>query len=266
VFYDLSKTVWFFAAPSNLLSSLILIGLLVSAWPRTRRVGTGMAFSCAVLLIVAGLSPLANWVILPLEDRFPAYRDDGRPVAGIIVLGGSVRAEESLARHQLTVNDAGERIIALADLARRYPAAKLVFSGGGSTFLVNGASESAGLAPFLKTLGVARARVLFEDRSRTTRENAFFTNRLVQPKPGEQWLLVTSAWHMPRAVGCFRQVGFDVTAYPVDFRTSGPADWRRPFAITSEGLQQLDLATKEWAGLLGYRMAGYLPEFFPGPR
>jgi uncharacterized SAM-binding protein YcdF (DUF218 family) len=266
VFYYLSKIVWFFATPSNLLPSLILVGVLLTAWKRARRLGIVVALSSTVMLLIAGLSPLSNWVILPLEERFPSYEDDGRPIAGIIVLGGAVQAEEALARGQLTVNEAGERVIALADLARRYPAAKLVFSGGGSTFLRDEIAESTGLAHFLETLGIAREQVLFEDRSRTTRENALFTHRLVEPKPGERWLLVTSGWHMPRAVGCFRQVGFDVTAYPVDFRTRGSQDRQRPFAFASEGLRQLDLATKEWAGLIGYRLAGYLTELFPSPR
>ena len=108
-------------------------------------------------------------------------------------------------------------------------------------------------------------QVTFEARSRTTRENAVYTRELVEPKPGERWLLVTSSWHMPRAIGCFRQVGFDVTAYPVDFRTRGPSDRVRPFQYASEGLRRLDLATKEWAGLIGYRLMGYVPEIFPDP-
>ena len=204
-------------------------------------------------------------MLLPLEERFPVFADDGRPVDGVVVLGGAVLAEESLGRGQLTLNDAGERAVALADLARRYPQARIVFSGGGGTLLEDEAAEAGAVRRFAGALGIEPERILVEDRSRTTDENAAFSKALVEPKPGERWLLVTSAWHMPRAVGCFRQAGFDVTAYPVDFRTRGASDARRPFAFVSDGLRRVDVAAKEWAGLLAYRLAGRTSELFPGP-
>src|SRR4051812_48086930 len=251
MFYYLSKVGWFFATPSNLLPSLVLVGLALML-TRLRRTGWALAVLGVAGLFGAGLSPLANWVIGPLQERFPVFRDDGRPVAGIVVLGGAVEAEESIGRGQLATNEAAERVIFMADLARRYPDAKILFSGGGSTLIVEETPEAAALARFIETLGVAKDRVIFEGRSRTTRENAVFSRELAQPDPGERWLLVTSAWHVPRAIGCFRQAGFAVTAYPVDFRTPGPID-NRPFAFVSLGLRRLDVATKEWAGLVGYR-------------
>lgn len=107
--------------------------------------------------------------------------------------------------------------------------------------------------------------MILEDRSRNTRENAQFSADLVHPEPGERWLLVTSAWHMPRAVGCFRQAGFTVTAFPVDYRTRGWGDRVRLNGFASDGLLQLDLAVKEWIGLVVYRIAGYTPDWLPGP-
>jgi uncharacterized SAM-binding protein YcdF (DUF218 family) len=140
-----------------------------------------------------------------------------------------------------------------------------VFSGGGGTLLEDEAAEAGAVRRFAGALGIDPDRILVEDRSRTTEENAAFSKALVEPKPGERWLLVTSAWHMPRAVGCFRQAGFGVTAYPVDFRTRGASDARRPFAFVSDGLRRVDVAAREWAGLLAYRLAGRVPELFPGP-
>lgn len=266
MFYVLSKVFWFFATPSNALAILALLGVGLAWVKRLRRLGLALAGVSAAGLLVAGLSPLANWAILPLEDRFPAFRDDGRPVDGVVVLGGAVQAEESFGRGQLTVNEAAERVLALADLARRYPGAKIVFSGGGGTLFVDETPEADAVEKFLDTLGLPRERVLFENQSRTTSENAVFTRRLVGPKPGERWLLVTSAWHLPRAVGCFRQAGFSVTPYPVDFRTRGPSDAWRTFTFASEGLRRLDLAAREWAGLVGYRLAGRTDALFPGPQ
>jgi uncharacterized SAM-binding protein YcdF (DUF218 family) len=264
VFYVASKVGWFLATPSNLLPLLILVGLALVRLKRPR-LGWRIATSASLLLIVIGLSPVSNWLVLPLEARFPSFRDDGKPVTGVIVLGGTVQAEETLAREQLTLNEAGERLIALADLGRRYPEARLVFSGGGGTLIEEQAAEAAGLERFLGTLGLPAQRVLFEDRSRTTSENAVLTRALVEPKAGERWLLVTSAAHMPRAVGCFRQAGFPVTAYPVDYRTRDTSDLLRPFGAVTEGLRRLEPALKEWIGLLAYRLAGHTDALFPAP-
>ena len=265
MFYVASKVLWFFATPSNLLAIMILSGLLLMAWSRARRFGHGLALLGIVLLLAAGLSPAANWVMLPLEERFPTFRDDGQPVTGIIVLGGAAQAEESFARGQLTVNEAGERMIALGDLARRYPEARLVFSGGGGGLLDSLRAESDAVREFTGSLGIDRERLVVDDESRTTSENAAFTRRLIIPQPGERWLLVTSSWHMPRAVGCFRKVGLPVVAYPVDFRTRGPQDLAQTFGFVSDGLKRLDMAAKEWAGLVAYRMAGHIDAVFPAP-
>src|SRR3954453_11147145 len=255
MFYYLSKIAWFFATPSNLLPSLILVGLALML-TRLRRTGFALAVFGGVGLFAAGLSPLANWIIGPLQDRFPIFQDDGRPVAGIIVLGGVVEAEESIGRGQLATNEAAERVIAMADLARRYPEAQILFSGGGSTLLLDETPEAAALGQFVGTLGVAKDRLVFEDRSRTTYENAIFSRELAAPKPGERWLLVTSAWHMPRSIGCFRAVGLDLEAYPVDFRTEGDTtDYWRPFDSFLESLGVASLAIKEWLGLVVYRLA-----------
>jgi uncharacterized SAM-binding protein YcdF (DUF218 family) len=106
---------------------------------------------------------------------------------------------------------------------------------------------------------------MVEGTSRDTWENAVNTRALVTPAPGERWLLVTSAWHMPRAIGCFRQVGFPVTAYPVDFRTRGPADLLRLHGTLVGGFEQFELAIKEWVGLVAYRLSGRIDAMLPSP-
>lgn len=265
MFYYLSKIGWFFATPSNLIASVTLAGLALALLPAWKRIGLALAVMSTLALFVAGLSPLASLVLLPLEERFPLFEDDGRPVHGIVLLGGAVDAQDTAALGQISVNEAGDRVLAAIDLATRYPEARVVISGGGGTVFGTGTAEAPVTARFLETIGIAPSRILVEDRSRTTAENAAFTRALVEPKPGERWLLITSAWHMPRAVGVFRQAGFPVTAYPVDLRTGGRANVLRPFAFVSDGLRRLDVGTKEWAGLIGYRLTGRIGELFPGP-
>ena len=266
MFFPLSKLIYGVVTPSNFLILLAVVGaalLFVARWHRFGRILVALA---AVGLVLGGLAPLSALLALPLENRFPAFTADDRPVAGIIVLGGAVDTGASDRRNQIVLNDAGERHIAMADLARRYPEARLVFSGGGMTQEGGPNSEAGVVGRFADSQGLPRTRLILEDRSRNTHENAAFTAGMVRPHPGERWLLVTSAWHMPRAVGCFRKAGFDVTAYPVDYRTEGWSDLRHLNDFASRGLLLLDLMAKEWIGLVAYRLAGYSDQWFPGPQ
>ena len=152
-------------------------------------------------------------------------------------------------------------------LALKHPQARIVFSGGDAGFFERGPqTEAEAAAALFKAVGIEADRIVVEDRSRNTRENALFTRELVTPRPGERWVVVTSAFHMPRAIGCFRAVGLELEAYPVDFRTDGRV-WpdRRPFGRLSDGMRMTDLAVKEWIGLATYRLAGYTDELFPSP-
>jgi len=264
MFFILSKTVGFLTYPSNALVLLALIGLGLAA-TRLRRTGLWLVGISAVALAIGGWSPLGNVLILPLEQRFPPWDASRGPPDGVIVLGGAVSPDVSADRDEPQLNEAAERIAAMVALARRYPDARLVYSGGSGNLVYSAAMEADYALDLLERLGIARTRVLIERRSRNTEENATLSKALVQPKPGERWLLVTSAAHMPRAVGVFRKTEFPVEAYPVDWRTRGPADLAAPFDRVSRGLQRLDTATREWVGLVAYRLAGKTSELFPGP-
>jgi uncharacterized SAM-binding protein YcdF (DUF218 family) len=266
VFYYVSKIAWFFTTPSNLLLSLILLGLLLSLFKRLRRFGIGLSLVFTLATIALGLLPIASYILLPLEERFPAFQDDGRPIDGIILLGGSVEASDSQARGSIVANESAERVLDTIQLAHRYPAARILISGGGGTVFGNGAAEAPIIAEYFRSIGIDPARILIEDRSRTTAENAVYSKELAKPREGERWLLVTSAWHMPRAVGVFEKAAFPVTPYPVDFRTGGGARTHLPFAFVSEGLRRLDIGTKEWAGLIAYYASGRTARLLPGPQ
>jgi uncharacterized SAM-binding protein YcdF (DUF218 family) len=264
MFFVASKVLGFFALPSNLLVTLGLLGVALSP---TRWSRTGLRLSAAAILLIAlfGLSPLGNALILPLEDRFPPWDPTHGAPDGIVVLGGAVDELVSQARGDFELNEAAERMTATVTLARRYPAARVVFSGGTGHLLLQSGNEAEVGVRLFESLGIAPDRITSEDRSRTTAENAAFTKALIDPQPSQRWLLVTSAHHMPRAIGVFRRVGFAVEPYPVDWRTRGRDDLFRPFANVADGLRRTDTAMREWVGLLAYRLTGRTSELFPGP-
>lgn len=260
----LSKIFWLFFLPSNLLLWLLLAGCLL-ALLRRPRAASWCLVPVALVATAVTVLPVGTWLLIPLEARFPSpsAAEQGKP-DGVIVLGGSLNMRYADERDRPALNDAAERITAMIALARRHPAARIVFAGGSGDMFEQTHREADGLRRLLGEMGVETSRILFERDSRNTVENARYTRRLVKPEPEQRWLLVTSAAHMPRAVGVFRRQGWAVIAYPVDYHTPRSWTWRGPYSL-SGGLRHLDAAAREWVGLLAYRILGYTKRLFPGP-
>ena len=264
LFFVFSKTIGVMLLPINFLIELGLLGAVLLA-TRAASLGRRLLVGSALLLALFGFSPLGNLLLYPLEQRFPAWDPARGAPDGIIVLGGPVDPDLSLAHHAPVVTSAPDRMITAAALARRYPNARLVYTGGSARLLSNDAKEADYAADIFESLGIAKSRLIMERLSRNTAENAAFTKDLVKPKPGERWLLVTSAFHMPRSVGLFRKVGFAVEPCPVDWRTGGPEDLLSFTNVAGDGLGRSETAVREWMGLAAYRLTGRIDELLPGP-
>src|SRR5262245_9148681 len=193
--YYASKILWLLATPTN---ALVLIGAIATLWALLRRSNCvpWLAAVVACGLVIGTFTPIGVALIVPLEYRFAVSPPDSQPPPdGIILLGGSGIGE----------------IHAVSTLSKNYPKARLIFTG-----------RDPHDRQVLKTfalLGGDPTRIYIESRPRTTSEDALYAAAMLKPKPSERWLLVTSALHMPRAVGCFRTAGFQVEPYPVQFRT-----------------------------------------------
>lgn len=261
--YAISKILGPFTEPSVLLLLVCVVGAMFflvrpnSKWGRALLIGGVMALALCAML------PVSNWLMQPLEERFPPLHQIPRTVDGIIVLGGAIDLKESAERAAPELNERAGRMTAFVALARLYPQARLVFTGGNPSIFAQGPTEAEVARTFFAELGLDPRRVLFENRSRNTHENALFSKRLVRPASDQTWLLVTSAVDMPRAVGCFRAVGWSVTAFPVDYHAG---QWEPGFRPTlASGLKNLDWAAHEWVGLIYYRLRGWTPTLFPSP-
>ena len=262
MFFVLSKTAGFLLLPSNFLLILGLAGLVLLAF--RRRLGPWlMAISIVGLAAIAFL-PIGLALAQVLENRFPAWDASRGAPDGIVVLGGAIDPDLTEARGDTVLTEAAERATVIGRLARAYPAARIIYTSGDASLLGDKPREADYLYPFLDTIGVARNRVLLENRARNTAENATFSKALAQPKPGERWLLVTSAQHMPRAVGSFRRAGFKIEPYPVDWTTPP----RLRFVLLRDsgfGISMTDQAAHEWIGLIAYRLTGRTDALFPAP-
>lgn len=263
MFFYVSKLVWFLLQPSAALLLCLAGGVLIIGLGGVR-VGAFLVMAATAGLFVAGFSPLGPALLLPLEERFQRVEPDG-PVAGILVLGGGIDQHVGERRQLVELSDAGDRMTEAVALALRHPEARIVFSGGSAELVSDGFTEGAAARRFFREMGIPDARVTIEEKSRNTAENAWLSAGLVDAKPGERWLLVTSAFHMPRAMGSFRAAGWSPIPWPTDYRTRGPEDrfWFIP--RPSLGLSLVDLAAKEWIGLVAYRLTGRTDALYPGP-
>jgi len=266
LFFVLSKTVGILLLPTNFLIALGILGIVL-LFTRLASLGRVLMVISIALLAICGFSPLGNLLLYPLEHRFGPWptKDAQGGVDGIVVLGGSVDADLSVAHQVPIVRTAGDRIIAAAALARRFPNARILFTGGSANLISNDAREADYAVEIFESLGIDKSRLIIERASRNTYENAVYSKALVAPKPGETWLLVTSAFHMPRSVGLFRKVGFAVEPCPVDWRVGGSEDLFSFTVLPGEGLGRTDTAVREWVGLVAYRLRGRIDELFPGP-
>jgi uncharacterized SAM-binding protein YcdF (DUF218 family) len=264
LFFVVSKLLAFFEEPSKVIVLAGIVGLILTR-TRCARWGWRLAVISLLLIALLGFLPIGRSLAIVLENRFPRWEEAGRPPAGIIVLGGAVSAYRLATRGQVGLTDAAERVVVVPELARKFPNAKIIYSGGDPSLFTLRGSEADVVGTLFESLGVPPGRITLENRSRNTAENAVYSKALAAPKPGERWLLVTSAMHMPRAIGAFREAGFPVEAYPVDYQTNGWQDLRVVFGSLSGALRQLDTAFHEWIGLVAYRLTGKSSALLPGP-
>ncbi|WP_439578518.1 YdcF family protein [Elioraea sp.] len=262
ILHLVSKTLWFVGRPGTFALILACIGL-AAVW-RGRRWGrwpllAGLGFYVSVLA-----TPLAPWIVMPLEDRFARPAEPPSRVDGVIALGGAVDQNLTEARGLPALNGAAERMTEFVGLARRYPEARLVFTGGQGSLVHGGVTEADVARQVFTAMGLPETRVTYESAARNTWENAVFTHRLAVPQPGETWLLVTSASHMPRSVGAFRRAGWQVVPWPVNYRT-GPGFAALYDAPFPERLHMVESGLREWLGLAVYRLLGRSDALFPSP-
>lgn len=264
MFFVLSKTLGVIALPTNFLMVIGILGVILLA-TRFTALGRKLMVASIAGIAICGFSPLGSILLYPLEQRFPPCEATRSVPDGIIVLGGPIDADLSVALGRPVVKSSPDRLLVAVALARQFPKARVVYTGGSANLFDNDAREADFAAEVFQSLGVDKARLIMERGSRNTYENAVFTKALAAPKPGERWLLVTSAFHMPRSVGLFRKVGFAVEPCPVDWRVGGRADFLRFTNLASDGWLRTDTALREWVGLVAYWLTGKTNALFPAP-
>ncbi|HEV7308632.1 YdcF family protein [Ensifer sp.] len=258
-----SKIFWLVAQPLSFSFFAVLAGLLASAFG-LRRIGAVLGGLGALVLFISLFTTAGPYALQALEDRFPRPAPPAS-LSCVIVLGGAFENEVTAGRGGIELNQAADRFIETVRLAKRYPEARILVSGGDGS--ISGAYDGDAQAStaFFEALDIGADRVIREENSRTTFENARYTKDLLAENGLSQCALVTSAYHMPRSVALFRTNGIDVLPWPTDYRTSGKAGLGLDFTQPSLNAQLTTTAAKEWTGLVAYYLLGRTTTMLPAP-
>lgn len=262
MFFFLSKLIWFFLQPLG----LVLLALLLAAAGLlygSRRLARRLVIALALAFLAICILPIGDLMILPLENRFPKPDQLPATLDGIIVLGGAEMNALSGARGEPVLNDSGERLLAALDLARRFPDAPVIFSGGLGDPWNGVPPQSDVFRDAMVMAGLPERRLMLESQARNTDENVLLLKQMVQPQAGQHWVVITSAYHMPRAMGLFRAAGWKVEPWPVDYRGMPPALLPRVDLVGQ--IDVLNVAMHEWVGLVAYWTTGRISQLFPRP-
>ena len=213
-------------------------------------------------MIAISIYPLGDLLLSPLEQRFIRPENLPNKIDGIIILGGSINQKESAAWGTLESNSSSERITKGAALAKMHPKTQIVFTGGSGLVMGTDLTEAEIAEQMLVELGLDKSRIVLEDKSRNTYQNATLTKKELNDNINGNWILITSAFHMPRSVGVFRKVGWNTIPFPVDFK-SLPAEHRHFRFGFEKNMKNLELAIHEWIGLAAYYYTDKSSELFP---
>lgn len=251
----MTEALWGLLQPSTLL--MLLVGAaLVATWLRWTAMAATLLTAFLVAVAAVVLLPVDEWLGAPLETRVAAAPLPDR-VDGVVVLGGGVDWRATRARGQLALNAAGERVAAAAALAQRYPEARLVVTGSFADAFADDFRAAPSDASLFFGPHFAGRDVRYLGAARSTYEDALLALEAAAPRAGETWLLVTSAWHLPRALGTFRALGWTLLPVPVDFRTTGELRVAPSWDVAAT-LTDLDRLVREWGAIAVYRREGRL--------
>ena len=262
MFFYGSKLFWMLVQPTTLILILFLGAIALLLLGR-RKLGLIAVCTAAATYIAIVYLSIGQWLIAPLENRFPANPQLPDKIAGIIVLAGPIDRNLTRARGQLAIRDGSERYIEFSRLVRQFKHATAIISGGNPSADQHLEHQAVVARRLLDSLGLSDRPILLETESRNTDENIRFTYETVQPEPGSHWIMVTSAYHMPRAMAVARSQRWNLIPYPVDFRTEGSRGRFFGALDHGEAFTLADLAIKEWLGLLAYYLAGKSAVLWP---
>ncbi|MFN3188841.1 MAG: YdcF family protein [Candidatus Paceibacteria bacterium] len=252
MFFNLSQFLSFLVMPLT----LILIGLTVGFFLPNRKNGRRLIAISLISLYLLSNQFIANEVMKAWEPEFIPIKEVAQHDIGIVLTG--VTNLGKTAYDRTFFNKGADRITQYKEGVIN----KILITGGQGLNPTNDNTEAKLLKDFLLITGVPESDILIEDQAKNTYQNALFTKEMLLNKGialDQPFILITSAFHMKRAKGCFDKVGLDTLPFPTDYYSSDTKwDIPRLFYPDPYSLVRWQTLTKEWIGLAMYKVAGYM--------
>ena len=251
--FYLSKIVNFFTNPLHILFLIILIQLFVIFFTESKKLVIFFSKLFLILFLFFGYSPLSNFFLSKIEDYILPSKFPIQQLTGVVVLGGSFETGlESKERNQVFLNSSAERLTKALEIYKKNPKVIILFSGFSGKINLQGWDESELAKKFFIDQGVPTENLLFENKSRNTFENAFFSKDIIKKYKGT-WGLVTSASHMPRSYFLFKKQNVILEPISVDFKTGTSQIFWLTFDL-SKGLINWRIIFHEMIGISYYKI------------
>ena len=248
--YLFSKLIWVVLNPLNLLLIILIIGFFFKTI-NMKIISKAFYTLFLIFFVIAGIFPTGSLILSNLEKNYPALTTLPSYVDGILILGGPSSPGLTREHEQVSFNEAGERLTESVKLIKNYQSSKIIFSGGFGELPHTYVAKK-----FFSEMGIDISYIIFESKSRNTFENILFSKKIINPKESENWLLVTSSFHMSRAINVAEKLNWKFIPYPVDFRTSKKFISFKPRFALLDNFNSFNLASHEVVGLLSYYLLG----------
>ena len=256
----LSKILWILFAPFNLILLLIILASIFSFF---KFILCSRIFYLTALLffLTTGIIPSGAFLMYQLERDFYNQVSLPKTIDGILILSGATNPYLTKVHNQVSINSNGERLIESIILIKEYPKAKVIFSGGSGFILDYEFTHSEAAKIFYQNLGIDLNRINFEDQSRNTYENILFSKNIANPKVDENWVLVTSAFHLKRSINISEKISWNLIPYPTDFNQPIKFNWKFDYNLLNN-LVFFRNASHEWLGIIVYYFLGRTSKIF----
>tara|TARA_Y100001970_G_C14194031_1_gene837060 strand:- start:419 stop:1198 length:780 start_codon:yes stop_codon:yes gene_type:complete len=252
--YTLSKFIWFFLNPLNFLIFFLLLAFFLRLLKKNNISNIFFIFSLLFFTVV-GVFPTGNFLLFKLEKNYPSLLEVPYNLDGILILGGPSSSGLTSNHNQVNFNDGGERLTESTFIIKKYQPKKIIFSGG-SVHQSFENSHAYVAKIFFSQMGIDVAKIDFEYKSRNTFENLVYSFEIANPKKYENWLLITSSFHMTRAINIAEKLGWNFTPYPVDFKVKKKFHSYKPSMHILNNFNAFNLASHEYIGLISYYFLG----------
>jgi len=252
--FYLSKFLWLIINPFNILIFLLLVTIFFLFLKKNKL----MYFFLSLFLIVLvsfGIFPLGKFLIYKLEKNYHNEIILPDKVDGLLILGGATNPFLSDEYNQINLNDSVERLVESITLIKKYTEATIIFTGGSGS-IHNPKMDHARIAKqFFVQVGLDTDKMIFENKSRNTYENILYSKNIVKPKKNEKWIVITSAFHMNRAIFIGEKNDWALIPYAVDFFQPKKFKYRPNLSLLNN-FNQMQRGSHEWIGLMAYYLMG----------